>query len=459
MRLKPTAAPARQRRAASLRTLMPHYRTVLRLGTPIAIGQTGVILLSFADTMMVGRYSTEALAAASFTNNLFNLVTCLLLGYSYGLTPIVSSLCGRGCLRRAGASLKAALAANALFALVLLAVMATLYFFLDRMGQPPAILPLVRPYYLVILVSMVFVMLFNVLRQFTDGLSHTAVGMWVLLGGNVLNILGNWLLIYGIGPLPEWGLLGAGVSTLVSRVLMVAAMAAVVLTGRHYARCRTGFALTRLRAEALRRIHRLSLPVSLQIGMETGAFTASGIMAGWLGTLPLATYQVMLSVGTLGYLIYYSYGAALSIRVGIYLGQGDLTQLRRAAQAGCHVLLGLSLLVALTFLAAGRPLTALFTDDAAVAAMAAALIPPLMLYQIGDAMQICYSNALRGTGHVESMMPVAFVSYVAINIPAAYLLAFPAGLGLTGIYLAFSSGLFVAAALFARQFRRVVAKL
>lgn len=443
----------------TLRTLTPHYRAILRLGTPIAIGQTGVILLSFADTMMVGRYSTEALAAASFTNNVFNLVTCLLLGYSYGLTPVVSSLCGRGCLRRAGAALKAALAANALFALVLMAVMAALYFLLDRMGQPPAILPLVRPYYIVVLVSMAFVMLFNVLRQFTDGLSHPAVGMWVLLGGNLLNIVGNWLLIYGAGPLPEWGLFGAGVSTLASRVLMVAAMAAVLLTGRPYARCRTGFALAALRAAAVRRIHRLSLPVSLQIGMETGAFTASGVMAGWLGTLSLATYQVMLSVGTLGYLIYYSYGAALSIRTGLCLGQGDLPQLRLTVCAGRHVLLALSLLVALTFLVAGRTLTGLFTDDPAVAAMAAGLILPLMLYQVGDAMQICYANALRGTGHVESMMPVAFVSYVAVNIPAAYLLAFPARLGLTGIYLAFSCGLFVAAALFIRQFRRVVAGL
>lgn len=139
-------------------TLKSHYSATLRLGLPIAVGQVGVILMGFADTMMVGHYSTDSLAAASFVNNLFNLVTFLLMGYSYGLTPLVSAHCGRGERGEAGACLKNALVANGLYGLLLLGAMTALYFFLDRMGQPEEILPLVRPYYIVVLVSMVFVM-------------------------------------------------------------------------------------------------------------------------------------------------------------------------------------------------------------------------------------------------------------------------------------------------------------
>lgn len=224
-----------------LQTLSPHYKATLRLGLPIAVGQIGVIVMGFADTMMVGHYSTSALASASFVNNLFTLVTFLMMGYSYGLTPLVSANCGRGDHEEAGRVFRNALAANISYGLLLLLSMAVLYFYLDRMGQDPEIMPLVRPYYLVILVSMLFVMLFNVLRQFTDGTTDTASGMWSLLAGNGLNIVGNYLLIYGVGPFPEMGLLGAGVSTLLARVFTVVVLGSIVLWRKRYSAYRAGF--------------------------------------------------------------------------------------------------------------------------------------------------------------------------------------------------------------------------
>ena len=186
-----------------------HYIQTLKLGIPIAVGQIGVIILSFADTMMVGHYNTPSLAAASFVNSFFNLITFLIMGYSYGLTPLISSLYGQQKLHEAGATLKNALVANCIYGGLLVGIMGVLYFFLDRMGQPTELLPLIRPYYLIILFSMLFVLIFNTLRQFTDGTTDTKAGMWILVSGNLLNILGNWLLIFGVGPFPEWGLLAA----------------------------------------------------------------------------------------------------------------------------------------------------------------------------------------------------------------------------------------------------------
>lgn len=436
-----------------------YYKPILRLGIPIAVGQLGVIIMGFADTMMVGRYSTDALAAASFVNAIFNLITYMLMGYSYGLTPLISSLVGRGQQVEAGATLKYGLICNLLYALLLTAVLVGVYFNVHHMGQPTEILPLVRPYFLTMLVSVLFVALFNSLRQFTDGISETATGMWVILLGNTLNIVGNFLLIYGIGPFPQLGLLGAGISTLTARVIMAVVMVGLLLTCKRYAPYRQGFSAARQRVAHLLHINKQSFPISLQMGMESGAFTVSGIMAGWLGAIDLATFQVMVTIGGLGFLLYYSFGSGITIRVAHFCGQRDWTGVRQSGKAGMYILLGMAVLSSAIFFFGGEYIIRCFTSDSRVIALSLSLILPLILYQLGDSMQICFANALRGTSHVMSMMWIAFVSYVVVNIPAGYLLAFPLHLGITGLYLAFSIGLFVAAALFAVQYYRVLNKL
>lgn len=439
--------------------MVSHYGATLRLGLPIAVGQLGVIIMGFADTMMVGRYSTEALAAASFANSVLNLCTFMLMGYSYGLTPLVSAHYGAGRAARAGGVLRRGLVCNVLFALLLVACLAWVYGFLPHMGQPVSLLPLIRPYLLCLALSLPFVAAFNALRQFTDGLTHTATAMWALLGSNALNVVGNYLLIYGPGPLPELGLTGAGVSTLLSRMVMAAALGAVVLRSRRYAPYRRGYRAASCHLAALRRMHAQSWPIGMQMGMESGAFTFTGIMAGWIGAVDLAAFQVMVTVGTLGFLFYYSFGAGVSIRVAAFMGSQSWQHVHQATRAGVVILLGMACVSSLTFVLGGRWLIGLFTTDAAVLGLCLSLLPPLVLYQLGDAMQICFANALRGTAHVQSMMWIAFVSYVVVNLPMAYVLAFPLGMGSMGLFLAFSAGLFTAALLFARQYYRVVRRL
>lgn len=438
--------------------MLTHYKETIRLGIPLAIGQIGVIIMGFADTMMVGRYSTDALAAASFVNSVFNLITFLLMGYSYGLTPIISALYGRDEHRKAGNTLRHALVCNVGFALALMALLTVGYFFLDRMGQPAELLPLVRPYYVTILISMLFLAAFNAMRQFTDGITDTAVGMWTLLCGNALNIVGNYFLIYGIGPFPELGLLGAGISTAFSRLMMAVILATILLARRKYAPFREGLRQRGLRLAELRHLNKQSLPVGLQMGMESGAFAFSGVMAGWLSALDLATYQVMITLSTLGFMLYYSFGASMSIRIAVFFGQHNWKQVHMAANAGCRLLLCMMVLSSALFFFFSEPLIRIFTTDPAVVALALTLIPPLLLYQMGDAMQICFANALRGTGHVTSVMWIAFVSYIVVNLPVGYVLAFPLHMGSSGLFLAFSSGLFTAATLYFLHFRKVLRK-
>ena len=183
-----------------------HYRTLLSLGIPIVIGQIGVIILGFADTLMIGHHSTTELAAASFVNNMFNLAIIFSTGFSYGLTPIVGSMFGRGMYNDVGRALKNSLAANSLLAVLVCAVMAGVYAAIPYMGQPVELIPYIRPYFLILLASIPFILWFNGFKQFADGITDTKVSMWILLSGNILNIIGNYILIYGKLGFPELGL-------------------------------------------------------------------------------------------------------------------------------------------------------------------------------------------------------------------------------------------------------------
>lgn len=432
-----------------------HYRATLRLGVPVVIGQIGVIILGFADTMMVGHYNTPSLAAASFVNNMFTLVTIMLMGFSYGITPLVGALFSRGEFDKAGAVMRHALACNCLYGALLIAVMTVLYFFLDSMGQPESLLPLIRPYYIVVLCSMAFVVLFNVFRQFTDGIMRTQIAMWLLLGGNAFNIVFNYFLIYGKAGFPELGLLGAGLSTMTSRILMAAVFILVLLRGRSFAEYRKGFFNAATRRSDILRIAKISFPISLQMGMETGTFTFSAVMAGWLGAIQLASYQVMVTISTLGFMFYYGIGAAVAIRIAAYSGLDDEGNVRRAAYAGHHIMIAIATVASLVFFFFSDGMISLFSTDAAVIATCSALIPALILYQFGDATQICYANALRGTSRVVAMIWIAFFSYIMVGIPFSYALGFPMGFGEEGIFYSFSIALFTAAVLFLWQFLKV----
>ena len=198
------------------------------------IGQLGIIILSFADTMMVGRCGTAELGAASFVNNMFNLVIVFSTGFSYGLTPFVGNHYGRGENASVGRVLKNALAVNAVVALGLMALMFILYLNIHRLGQPAELLHLMRPYYIVLLVSLLFVLLFNAFKQFADGITDTVTPMVILLGGNIVNIFLNWILIYGKCGMPRMGLLGAGVATLTARVIMLLCFVVVFFAAKRY---------------------------------------------------------------------------------------------------------------------------------------------------------------------------------------------------------------------------------
>ena len=436
-----------------------HYKALFKLGLPIVIGQLGMIVLGFADTLMIGHHSTEDLAAASFVNNMFNLVIIFATGFSYGLTPIVGSLFGKGEKKAVGCTLKNALWANGLIGILLTAIMGILYLNIHRLGQPEELLPLMRPYYIVLLISIIFVLLFNAFKQFADGITDTKTPMWLLIGGNVLNILGNGILIYGHFGFPEMGLLGAGIATLASRILMLLAFVGIFLKANRYRVFKEGFVEGRLNHQDFKELNKLGWPVGLQMGMETASFSLATIMVGWLGATALAAHQVMLTIGQLGYMMYYGMAAAVAVRVSNFHGQKDTASVHHSASAGFHIILLMALLVSIPLFLLRNEIGGWFTDSHEVTLMVASLILPFILYQFGDGMQCNYSNALRGIADVKPVMYIAFIAYFVISLPSGSLFGFVLDGGLTGIWLSFPFGLTSAGLMFWWRFRKQIRRM
>lgn len=431
-----------------------HYRSLLSIGIPIMIGQLGMIVLGFADTMMVGHHSTMELGAASFVNNIMNLAIITGTGFSYGLTPVVGGLFGRRQLADAGQALRCSLVANTLAALVMLSALALLYANIGNIGQPDELLPFMRPYFLVLLASIPFVMLFNAFKQFTDSITETRTSMWILLSGNLLNIIGNYMLIYGKAGLPELGVIGAGVSTLLSRIFMVAAFATVFFSCRKFKAYREGFLCKGWSRQLIRRLSTLGTPIALEMGMETASFSLSIIMVGWLGTIALASHQVMITISQFTFMVYYGLGAAVAVRTSYFNGQHDHANTRHTVTAGLHVMVALEVVLGGIIFILRNHIGSWFTDSGEVSAAVLTLMVPFFIYQFGDGLQINYANALRGIADVKPLMVIAFIAFFVISLPMGYLCGFTLGMGLVGVWMAFPFGLTSAGVMMWWRFRQ-----
>lgn len=431
-----------------------HYKELIYLGVPIMVGQLGTIILGFADTMMIGHHSAAELSAAGFVNTLFNLAIIFGLGFSYGLTPIVGALYGRGEEEEAGGKLKNSLLANLLIAVFLCIVMGILYLNLDKLGQPEELLPFIKPYYLILWASLPLIMLFNAFKQFADGITDTQTPMWILLGGNVLNIVGNYLLIYGTFGFPELGLLGGGLSTLFARLMMLVVFIGIFFLSPRYKTFLRGFRRSYANRADFRLLNKLGWPIALQMGMETASFSLCAIMLGWLGETPLAAHQIMNTITTLCFMIYYGMGAAIAVRVSYFCGQEDMPNLRRSAYAGFHLILVWGLFLCTIVFCIRHQLGSWYTDSEEVRQLVAVLVIPMLAYQFGDGLQIAFANALRGLADVKPMMYIAFVAYIILSLPTSYIFGFLLDWGTVGIWMGFPVGLTSAGIAFYLRFRQ-----
>ncbi|MDE5790761.1 MAG: MATE family efflux transporter [Muribaculaceae bacterium] len=440
------------------------YRNLVKLGLPVLVTQLGIIVVNFADTMMVGRYGTDQLAASAFVNSLFVVLTVMQIGFASGLTPLVGALFGSGKRKEAGRTLRGGLQMNLIVSLSFTVIMGGVYFFLDRFGQKEELLPLIREYYLIILFSLVPMAVFNSLQQTCNGITDTKTPMWFILIANCLNIIGNYALIFGHWGCPELGLSGAGFSTLFARVFAAVGIVIYFFNRRTYREYREGYAQKVWEGEtsngAIRkRVWLTSYPVMIQSGVECMLWAMGGIVCGWYSKIQLAAYQVVNTIAQLGFMTYLSFSTATSILVANYTGIRDFAGVRRVTIAGLHLILLLCTGASLLFFFGGHHLVYFFTPDEAVIASAMGLLIPLVVYQYMDGVQLTYCNAIRGTSHVKPLLWISLITYILVGIPLLLLSAkiFPAAN--QGIFWCFCVALGVACVLLVRSFYGIVRKM
>ncbi len=437
---------------------LSNYKKIIRLGTPIVIGQLGNVILGFVDTIMVGHYSADALSASGFVNNLFNLGIITLLGFSYGATPVIGAYFGRKENNNVGAAFKDSLWANSIAGATICLIYTIIYLNLHNLGQPEGLLPLMAPYFLTLLFSLPFTTLFNTLKQFTDTVAATKTAMWVIMIGNITNILLNYLLIYGISVFPEMGLTGAGIATLISRILMVLVFVVFILKEKRFKEFGSGFSNRGIENHEIMKMCKIGTPLALQMGMETASFSLASLLMGWLGATELAAFQVMCITGSLCFLVYYGIGAAASIRISHYKGRGEWKNVKVTADAAFHIIMVVALILSVGIALSQRQLAMLFTSDTVIQTMFASLLIPMLAYQVSDGVQVNYANALRGIAVTKPLIGYAFLAYICISLPSSYIFGFVFEMGAIGVAMGLPLGLTTAALLYYFRFRKEVAE-
>lgn len=450
-------------------------KAVLLLGGPLIVGELGSIVQQYADTIMVGHYGTEHLAAAGFVNTVFYFVIFLTLGISYAVTPLVGNAYGRKDYRGVCLIFREGIRTGLLVGVFFVAILLLLYFNLEELfftpiifgerHQPLEILGLSKQYWLILTVSVPFLTMFYACKQYLDGIGNTGISMWILLGSNLLNIGLNWCLIYGHCGFPEMGLSGAGIATLVSRIVQFVLIALAV---RNTSIVRENYQSANPSWNGVWKQIKLGCPISLQLGLEIGLFNVCGIFAGWLSATALAAHQAMYTISTLFFQVLYGIGAAGSILISQFHSVKAWSNIRRTARMTFWIGLGAIILLSTLVYHFFIPLASIFTNDEAVQEIMLCILTSLLLYQLGDCLQITYANALRGLGYTKPLAIIASCSYLLFCIPLSYFYTFKFGswsesLGLEymasvwqpelGLWFGIPAGLSVAGFLFWLVFR------
>lgn len=280
--------------------------------------------------------------------------------------------------------------------------------------------------------------------------------MWIIIGANLLNVFGNWVLIFGELGAPELGLFGAGLSTALARVLSLVAIIWAMLAMKRYRPYREGLFRAKPLTELRRKLLATSWPIMVQCGIECALWAIGAVVCGTFHKNQLAGYQIINTISNMGFLAYSSFANAVAIKVANYSGTHDYSEVRATARRGFRLVVVLATFISVIFLILGKPLVHMFTSDPAVMVCALALLLPMILYQYGDAIQVNYVNALRGTGQVMPLVWISLGCYGGIGVAAIFLLAVVAGLESIGVYISFSVALFSAAFFLNRAFNRAV---
>jgi multidrug resistance protein, MATE family len=432
-------------------SLRRELRPTLALAFPIIVGHMSQMLIGLTDNAFIGRVGTVPLAAAAFTHGVFGVFYVVGIGLLLGAGVFAARDHGAGdeagCAAwfRHGRALAFAVGLGALGLMGLLSTQLSLF------GQPPEVIAIVRPFFLLIAASVVPALVFQVQRQFAESFGRPWVPMAIILADVALNAFFNWVLVFGHLGFPALGLVGSGLATLLARLVAVVAIDAWLRRSPHFAGVRAARWAGWEQARFIQLL-RLGGPAGGMLLFEAGVFSAAALMMGWLGTVALAAHQIALGCASFAFMFPLGMSMAVSLRISRAQGEGRPETVRAigfgALGTGLLFMAGCALL----FVGAGRVITAGFTAAPDVAALATRLLVVAALFQLFDGGQVICVGALRGLHDVRVPTVITFVAYWVISLPIGYGLAFHTALGPVGVWVGLAIGLGSAAVLLGWRF-------
>ena len=432
-------------------TLKEHLRKNIVLSLPVIIGQLGHIMVGVADSVMVGRLGVIPLAAATFAGTIYHILMLFGIGVSYAITPKVAATDSAN-KTKLQQFLQNGFFMNMGLGLILFGLGYVSSYFLGYFGQEEPVAEAARPYLIIMCGSLFPLMIYQTFRQYAEGLSDTFSPMVVSVFANLLNVGLNYLLIYGKLGAPELGLNGAGIATLLARVVMFLVMI-------WWIRKKISGFEWRYSWNGIKELLRIGLPSGLQYVFEVGAFATAAIMVGWISAEALAAHNIALNLAAISYMAATGLAAASTIRIGNQMGLKDRRNLRIAGFSSFGLVTVFMAACGLTFILLRHALPALYIDDITVRTTAASLLIIAAAFQISDGLQAVGLGVLRGLTDVKVPTIVTFVAYWLIAIPIGYWFAFHGGFGVQGVWYGLSIGLTISGILHIWRFNRLSKKI
>lgn len=436
--------------------LKSEAKQTITLALPIILGELAQMVLHLLDTAMIGAISHVQLAAASLVLNVLGIPFVLGIGMTMSIAQTVSMAQGQNDHKKVAHYLF-----NGFWVCALFSVLIAMGLFLGKnlilhMGQDPEVAQLAIPFLEVMSLSLIPMLLFMALKQFTDGLQHTRTAMFLSLFSLPLNVFINWLLIYGNWGFPRMEMMGAAYGTLITRCVIFIALGIVVLRHKLYRKyIAVRHSQWYFSAQTFKELIKIGLPSGLQIGMEAGAFVVSGILIGTIGVVEQAAHQIALSCAAFTFMASMGLAQAGSIRVSNAFGTKNYKKIASIGKSTLRTALAYGVFCALIFVVFRNDLPLLFNNKKEVIEIAATLFVLASIFQISDATQAIGSGLLRGIKDVKAPTILIFIAYWVLGIPSGYLLAFHFKLGAPGIWLGFIIGLGFSSIFLSRRFLKM----
>jgi len=423
------------------------------------LGQLGHVFVSFADNIMVGRLGAAPLAAVSLANSIFFIAMSFGIGFTFAITPLIAEADAAGEVKRGRDVLDHGLLMSFVLGIVLFVALLLMEPIMQYMDQPEEVVVLAIPYFRVIAISLIPLLFFQGMKQFADGLSLTKFAMQATIVANILNVILNYFLIYGIWVFPRLEIVGAGIGTLISRLIMIVFMIYIYKSRPSFKKYLRRFSFRNIRKSMIQKIFHLGYPTALQFFFEVSIFAAVILMAGTIGTNAQAANQIALNLASMTFMIAVGLGVAATVRVGNQKGLKNYRELRRIGLSIFLLMIIVDVFFAIGFFVFRDYLPWLYIDNIKVVSIASNLIIIAGLFQLSDGLQAAVLGGLRGLQDVKIPTVITFIAYWVIGFPACYLLGFYADLGTTGLWIGLLIGLTASAIMLIIRFHFITKKL